>query len=277
MSAREGTTIPCPRATTRSVMKWSVISSVPNEADVAGEHSVAFASCIHRREHRDGRYTVITLAHLNYILARNSDNHTKLERFRVVGVVESMELGGARERLCMLSVHGETTVRSVWEDACDGAVVGFIMKRVAILPPPVNRMIIDGRAAELSRMELFQQPAEYCLHYDGRKTLVEIPEDASFDRKNPFQVLPWCSQIALGPSEAELQYVGEEGVAAFGTFIPFGVVTECVHDAFAPFADIRGTLNLVKVNLCIFGETDLTPQELEIAFHERFPPPPPPV
>ena len=278
MSTHEGTTLPCPRSTSRPEMKWAVIASRTGNTDAPGEHSIVFAMCTHWLNSNISRYLVVTLAHLNYSLATttNATTTNKMhERFRVAGAIASRSQSedDAPERIYELAVHGETTVRSVWEDACDGAVVGFITKRVAIQPPPVYGLVIDGRAEELSRMERIPQPAEYCLHYDGRKTRVEIPEDASFDQKNPFQIVPWCSQIALGPSEAELQYADEDGVAASGTFIPFGVVTECVHDTNA-FSDIRGTLNLVKVNLCIFGETDLHPRDIETLFHERFLPPP---
>lgn len=231
-------------------MKWAVISCPTSGANGPSKDSVVFSVRV-RSHGRNDRHHLITLANLNYALAYTSD-YNRLKRYRVAGVVASREGSDddARERLYNLSVHGESAVRSVWEDARDGAVVGFIMKRVAL-----------------------PQHSEYVLHYDGRPTHLVIPEDASFDRKNPFQVVPWCSPIASGPSEAELQYVDKEGVVACGTFIPFGVVAECVHNGNA-FADVRGVVNLVKVNLCIFGETDLHPRELETAFHERFPPPP---
>ncbi len=230
-------------------MKYAVMSCYHegNTFDDPGEHSIAFGRCTRRpgTGTREADYLVVTLAHLNFGLAHG---HTVArENFRVAGVVASVEgERHANERLFELSVHGETTVLSVWEDVCDGAVVGFIMKRLEI-----------------------PRPADYCLHFDGRKTRVATQEDASFERKNPFQVVPWSSQITQAPSEDELQYVGEEGVVESGTFIPFGVVSECVHGGTA-FADVRGTLNLVKVNLCIFGETDLDQRELVIAFQERF-------
>ena len=281
------------------VEKYAVLGSAMKEGfDHPGENTVVFLRYATRAVQKRGeivikgvaRYFVVSLPHLNYFLAKSHPDDP-FGKFAVAGVVSPTEVAsiegprGTDEALFNLNVHGEAIVINMWEDVEQGAVLGFIAKRMKIPRRVSYGYEIDGRADKIMSTLVATKEAEFCIHYNGKKTplgsaevvvvdrdtLVETPRDETTDNKRPFQVVPWCSTEAATPSGDELRYEDEAGETAVGHFVLFGVAVECIRGNAA--TDIRGARDLIKVDLRIYSDDEAHLSRFETMFEERFPSP----